>query len=991
MDMAISCLQHCGKNLIYSRKELLELRPRVHAGIFHAIPEELKRQHRGCRAGVKVRIRRMEKRWRFKPPVPSCVMGNVNSLANKMDEMAALVKNVKLYRECSLICLTETWLTSNIPDASVELTGFSIVRADRDPKRSGKNKGGGLALFVNTRWCNTGHVTVKEIICCPDIELLAVSLRPYYMPRELSHAIVVCVYIPPRALADNACEAIHSVVARLLARHPEAFIAITGDFNHVTLDSTLSAFYQFVNCPTRKNRTIDLMYANVKDAYTASPLPPLGRSDHNLVFLRPLYIPIVRRQPTTIRSFRKWSPEAEATLRDCFESTDWNVLQEPYGDDIEGVTNCTTDYVNFCLDNVVPTRSVRCFPNNKPWITCDVKDLLNEKKRAFKEGDHMKLRSVQGELKRKLKEAKEEYKKKVEQKLQENNMKEVWQGMKIITGCKKKSGVVEGDEVRANQLNQFYNRFDCPSPAAMSCPTNISHALPISACPQHAHSPFHASATAYSPQPVSTDAPLPPIVNKGTQPLPFITAYQVKRELSRLRPGKAAGPDRVCPRLLKACAAELAVPLQHVFNLSLRLGKVPALWKTSCLIPVPKKPFPSELNDFRPVALTSHIMKTMERLLLHILQPQVSQSLDRLQFAYQEKIGVEDAIIYLLHRAYSHLDKGKSAVRILFFDFSSAFNTIQPVRLRDKLVQMGVDAHLVSWITDYLTERPQFVRLNDCFSETVISSTGAPQGTVLSPFLFTLYTSDFSYVSESCHMQKFSDDTVIMGCIRDGQEDEYRNLINDFVQWCRLNHLQLNATKTKELVVDFRRSKPCMLPVSIQGVNVEVVSTYKYLGVHLDNKLDWSANTDALYRRGQSRLYFLRRLRSFNICSKLLRMFYQSVISSVMFYAVVCWGGSIKKKDAKRLNRLVQKAGAVVGIQLESLTAIAEKRSSRRMFAIMDNDRHPLHSTFMKQRSMFSGRLLSLTCSTERLRRSFVPRAIQHFNATQGGRGEMDS
>src|SRR4029434_3547482 len=105
-------------------------------------------------------------------------------------------------------------------------------------------------------------------------------------------------------------------------------------------------------------------------------------------------------------------------------------------------------------------------------------------------------------------------------------------------------------------------------------------------------------------------------------------------------------------------------------------------------------------------------------------------ALNPLQFANQEKVGVEDFIVYLMHRAHSNLDKGKGAVRIMFFDFSSAFNTIQPLRLSDKLVQMGVNVHLVSWITDYLTERPQFVRLKDCVSETVLCSTGAPQGTV---------------------------------------------------------------------------------------------------------------------------------------------------------------------------------------------------------------------------------------------------------------------
>src|SRR4029434_2838877 len=112
---------------------------------------------------------------------------------------------------------------------------------------------------------------------------------------------------------------------------------------------------------------------------------------------------------------------------------------------------------------------------------------------------------------------------------------------------------------------------------------------------------------------------------------------------------------------------------------------------------------------------------------------------------------------------------------------------------------------------------------------------------------FTLYTSDFTYNTEACHIQKFSDDSAVVGCMRDGQEGEYRSLVDNFVQWCRHNHLQLNATKTKEMVVDFRRSQPPLLPVSIKEVSVEVVNTYKYLGVHLDNKLDWSANIDAIY------------------------------------------------------------------------------------------------------------------------------------------------
>ena len=106
-----------------------------------------------------------------------------------------------------------------------------------------------------------------------------------------------------------------------------------------------------------------------------------------------------------------------------------------------------------------------------------------------------------------------------------------------------------------------------------------------------------------------------------------------------------------------------------------------------------------------------------------------------LQFAYQANIGVDDAIIY---RAYTHLEKPLSTLRVMFFDFSSAFNTIQPPWLAEKLSVMQVDHGLVAWITDYLTSRPQYVRLQGSLSDVLVSSTGAPQGTVLSPFLFIL-------------------------------------------------------------------------------------------------------------------------------------------------------------------------------------------------------------------------------------------------------------
>ena len=162
-------------------------------------------------------------------------MGNVRSLGNKMDELTVLTWSHQEYRECSLMIFTESWLHTDTPDHNVSTEGFHTVRADRDCTTSGKRKGGGLAVYVNNRWCNLSHVTIKDRICSPDIELLAVGLSTYYLPREFSHAVVVVEYIPLSANLTSADDVIHSTLAGLQTAHLSALIIISGNFNHVSI------------------------------------------------------------------------------------------------------------------------------------------------------------------------------------------------------------------------------------------------------------------------------------------------------------------------------------------------------------------------------------------------------------------------------------------------------------------------------------------------------------------------------------------------------------------------------------------------------------------------------------------------------------------------------------------------------------------------------------------------------------------------------------
>ncbi len=188
-----------------------------------------------------------------------------------------------------------------------------------------------------------------------------------------------------------------------------------------------------------------------------------------------------------------------------------------------------------------------------------------------------------------------------------------------------------------------------------------------------------------------------------------LSAADVRKTLSRINPQKAAGPDNIPGRVLKDCAAQLTDVLTDIFNTSLSQAVVPTCLKSTTIIPVPKKSPVSCLNDYRPIALTPIIMKCFERLVMQKIKTSLPNTLDPLQFAYRPNHSTDDAISTTLHLALTHLENKDSYVRMLFIDFSSAFNTIIPQQLINKLNLLGLNNSLCNWILDFLTRRPQSV------------------------------------------------------------------------------------------------------------------------------------------------------------------------------------------------------------------------------------------------------------------------------------------
>ncbi len=148
--------------------------------VWNARPRRKKRSRkRGKRAGVLVRLRRRA----FRPPLPTILLANVQSLDNKLCELRERISYQRETRECCVICLTENWMFAMVPDSAIELTGFSVHRSDRTKELTGKSRSGGICFYINNSWCDEWNLHSIKSFCSPDLEFHMLLCRPFWLPR----------------------------------------------------------------------------------------------------------------------------------------------------------------------------------------------------------------------------------------------------------------------------------------------------------------------------------------------------------------------------------------------------------------------------------------------------------------------------------------------------------------------------------------------------------------------------------------------------------------------------------------------------------------------------------------------------------------------------------------------------------------------------------------------------------------------------------------
>jgi hypothetical protein len=152
------------------------------------------------------------------------------------------------------------------------------------------------------------------------------------------------------------------------------------------------------------------------------------------------------------------------------------------------------------------------------------------------------------------------------------------------------------------------------------------------------------------------------------------------------------------------------------------------------------------------------------------------------------------------------------------------------------------------------------VRAGNNTSATLILNTWAPHGCVLCPLLYSLFPHDCVAKHDSNTIFKFADDTTVVGLITDIDETAYREEVRELAVWCQDNNLSLNVSKTNEMIVDYRKRMAEQAPININRAVLECVESFKFLGIHITNKLSWSKHTKAVVKRSRQPLFPLRRL-----------------------------------------------------------------------------------------------------------------------------------
>ena len=390
----------------------------------------------------------------------------------------------------------------------------------------------------------------------------------------------------------------------------------------------------------------------------------------------------------------------------------------------------------------------------------------------------------------------------------------------------------------------------------------------------------------------------------------------------RLLPDKQCLSDPVPTRVLKSCVDLLAPFLSTLFSRSLACGSVPRQFKKAYVTPLMKKADldPTDVKSYRPISNLSVLSKLLERLVARRLVGYLDNAglMPVLQSAYRANHSTETAVLKVTADLLRMIDEGDVAVLALL-DLSAAFDTVDhEILLRRLHESYGIADKVLAWFASYLSDRTQHVRYASKSSEPTAVLYGVPQGSVLGPLLFLLYTADLLTLVKECGLliHMYADDDQLYGSCRPEDVDKLTTLLLSCVakisDWMRSNRLQFNAAKTEVMWCASLRRKG-QLPTSVLQIGASSVTpceSVRDLGIHLD--ADMSMRTH-INKTVSSCFASMRQIRSIrrSVSRPVLRTLVSALVLTRMDYGCATLAG-LPASSLDRLQSVLNAAARLV-------------------------------------------------------------------------------
>ena len=328
----------------------------------------------------------------------------------------------------------------------------------------------------------------------------------------------------------------------------------------------------------------------------------------------------------------------------------------------------------------------------------------------------------------------------------------------------------------------------------------------------------------------------PPYTTSPEMDEPIITRRKITELLQHMKKSSAPGPDGISQRVLIELAEEISYPLFLLFKKSFESSQLPQDWKTAHVIPIFKKGTKTDPANYRPISLTSVVVKLLERILKEsIMSHLVSKKLIKpSQHGFMPKKSTTTNLVTYLDYVTKQLDDGQ-AVDVLYLDFAKAFDKVPHKRLIQKLKCIKIHPKAVAWIQAWLENRKQRVIVNGTASEWTNVLSSVVQGSVLGPILFIIYINDI----DSCvsnyegFISKFADDTKIAKIVNsEAAATEMQTIINKLEQWSAQWGMPFNTNKCCIVHFGYHNKK---FPYSMLSQNISATTEQKDLGVTIED------------------------------------------------------------------------------------------------------------------------------------------------------------